>query len=127
MDFTIKTKIKASAKELYTTWLDSTGHSKMTGGEASVSDQVGDHFTAWDGYIKGKNLVLDPHKRIVQTWRTTQFKEHEPDSQIVLQFEELDEVTEMTLLHRNLPESGGHYKQGWVDHYFDPMKAYFEK
>lgn len=127
MEFTIKTVIKARAKDLYTSWLDSTGHSEMTGGQATVSDQVGDHFTAWDGYITGKNLVLDPNKRIVQAWRTTQFKQHEPDSQIVVQFKELDEVTEITLLHRNLPESGGHYKQGWVDHYFDPMKAYFEK
>jgi len=25
-----------------------------------------------------------------------------------------------------LPEDGMRYKQGWVDYYFEPMKAYFE-
>ena len=30
----------------------------MTGGVAFVSDKVGETFTAWDGYIKGENLIL---------------------------------------------------------------------
>ena len=41
MEFTLKTKLKASAKEIYTAWLNSEGHTKMTGGAATVSDKIG--------------------------------------------------------------------------------------
>ena len=53
MEFTLKTTIKATAKQIYKSWLSTQGHTKMTGGAAFVSDKVGDSFTAWDGYIKG--------------------------------------------------------------------------
>ena len=127
MEFTLKTKIKASAKAIYTSWLNSEGHTKMTGGDANISDQPGDHFTAWDGYIKGKNVTLEPYKRIIQSWRTSQFEDGEEDSQIEIVLKELDGITELKLIHTNVPESGDHYKTGWDTHYFKPMKTYFSK
>lgn len=125
MEFTIKTKIKATAIEIYTSWLSSEGHTKMTGGMASISDKIGDSFSAWDGYIKGKNIVLEPNRRIVQSWRASDFEEKDIDSQIEILFSEVDGETDVTLIHTKLPESGAHYKKGWDDHYFQPMKAYF--
>ena len=125
MEFTLKTKIKATAKEIYTNWLSNEGHTNMTGGTASISDTVGDIFTAWDGYIEGRNLELDPYKRILQSWRTSQFEAHEEDSQIEILLNEIDGQTELILNHTNVPESGDHYKKGWYNHYFKPMKAYF--
>ena len=125
MEFILKTIIKVTAKEIYDTWLNSTGHSKMTGGEAIISDKTGDSFTAWDGYIKGKNIELEPVQRIVQSWRTSDFEEVDNDSQIEILLNEVAAETELTLIHSNLPESGEHFKQGWNDHYFKPMKAYF--
>jgi activator of HSP90 ATPase len=127
MEFQIKTTIQASAQELYRSWLSSEGHTKMTGGEATNSGKVGGAFTAWDGYIEGKNLVLEPHLRIVQSWRTSEFETHEPDSELEILFKEREDGTEITLNHRNLPAHGEQYRQGWVDHYFNPMKAYFER
>jgi len=127
MEFTLKTKIKATAEEIYRAWLNSEGHSKMTGGLATISNEVGARFTAWDGYIEGENLILEPYHRIVQTWRTTQFKVGEDDSEIELLLQETEGETELILIHRKVPESGEHYKQGWENHYFQPMQAYFSK
>jgi activator of HSP90 ATPase len=127
MKFILKTKINTSAKEIYTTWLSSEGHTNMTGGAATISDKIGDNFTAWDGYIEGKNIELEPYKRILQAWRTSQFEEHEEDSQIEILLNEAGEQTELTLIHTNVPESGEHYKKGWNNHYFQPMKVYFSK
>ena len=126
MEFTIKTTIKATAKQIYKAWLSTQGHTKMTGGVAFVSDKVGETFAAWDGYIKGENLILEPYNRIVQTWRTSQFEESEGDSQIEITLKEKDGETELTLIHSKVPESGEHYIKGWDEHYFQPMKAYFE-
>lgn len=99
----------------------------MTGGTASISERIGDSFSAWDGYIEGKNLVFEPYFRILQSWSTSQFEEHEEDSQIEILLKEVDGQTELTLNHTTVPESGEHYKKGWDTHYFQPMKVYFSK
>src|SRR5210317_98563 len=103
MKFTLKTIINASSSKIYDTWLNSEGHSKMTGGSAEISDVVGASFTAWDGYIKGRNLLLEPNKRILQTWRTTEFEKNEDDSQLEILLHGLEGKTELTLIHSNLP------------------------
>ena len=127
MEFILKTIFHANAKEIYESWLSSEGHTRMTGGSANISDKIGDKFTAWDGYIEGINIDLEPNKRIFQTWKTSKFDENEEDSQIEVLLDEVDGKTELTLIHTNLPESGEHYKQGWEDHYFEPMRKCFSE
>lgn len=126
MEFTLKTNIKTTAKQIYKSWLSTQRHTKMTGGEAFTSDKVGEGFTAWNGFIKGENLVLEPYHKIVQSWRSTSFQENEEDSQIEITLNETNGETELTLTHSNVPESGDHYIKGWEEHYFTPMKNYFE-
>lgn len=127
MQFTIKTIFEVPASKIYKAWLSTESHTAMTGGEASISDNVGDEFTAWDGYIFGKNLELTPHSRILQSWRTTEFEANETDSLLEILLEETDGRTEVTLIHTNLPAHGEQYKIGWDDHYFQPMKVYFSE
>lgn len=125
MEFTLKMEFNTSAENIYTAWMSSEGHTNMTGGEAAITDKVGESFTAWDGYIEGKNIELEPFSRIVQSWRTTQFEDDEEDSIIEILLEEIDKKTELTLIHTNLGEDGAHYEKGWQDYYFTPMKGYF--
>jgi len=99
MEFTLKSSFRASAKELYESWLDSAKHTQMTGGTAECSENIGESFSAWDGYIWGENIELEPFSRIVQSWRTSQFDEDEQDSQIEIILKELDGQTELTLIH----------------------------
>mgnify|MGYP001824704898 FL=1 len=70
--------------------------------------------------------MLEPYNRIVQSWRSKNFEDHEPDSQIEITLSETEDDTTLTLKHSNVPESGEHYKKGWEEHYFTPMKRYFE-
>lgn len=125
MEFEISDIISATPVQIYNAWLDSVGHTDITGGAATASTELGGAFDAWDGYIHGSNLALDPGKRIVQSWRTTQFEASEEDSQIEVVLEEVDGGTKLTLRHTNLPPHGTRYEQGWKDHYFNPMKEYF--
>ena len=126
MEFTLKTTIKATAKQIYKSWLSTQRHTKMTGGEAFMSDKVDEKFTDWNGYIEGKNIELEPYKKIIQLWRSNDFEDHEADSKIEVTLNETNGETELTLIHRNVPESGEHYIKGWEEQYFTPMKAYFE-
>lgn len=111
---------------IYAAWLNSREHSAFTGGEAVISARKGAAFTAWDGYISGKNLELEKDKRILQSWRAEEFAAADEDSLLELLFEKSGNGTKLTLIHSNIPAGlGKSYQQGWKDYYFTPMKAYF--
>jgi len=123
----VSTVLNATAKEIYTAWLDSKGHAAFTGSAAKVSAKKGSKFTAWDGYISGKNVALKPYTRIVQKWRTTEFPEGSPDSNLEILLEQGKKGTKLTLIHTEIPDGQAkEYKKGWVDFYFKPMKEYFK-
>jgi uncharacterized protein YndB with AHSA1/START domain len=125
-EFEISAFIPATPEAVYEAWLDSESHTQMTGGEATVSSEVGEEFQAWDGYITGRNLELDYGKHIVQSWKTLEFEEGEPASFIDIVFTPKGDGTQLRLIHMNLPDHGDEYEQGWLDNYFAPMQAYFE-
>lgn len=125
LEFEVSEEISASPQVIFDAWLDSEGHSNMTGGAAEASSEVGAEFQAWDGYIQGRNLELEPGRRIVQSWRTSNFEASDPDSEIEILLEPTDGGTKVTLRHTKLPPHGTQYQQGWIDHYFVPMKQYF--
>jgi len=121
----LKEKFYVKPETLYKAWLDSEIHTAMTGGKAVCSNLVEGDFTAWDGYISGSNEALVPNKQITQKWRTSEFKETDKDSKLIISIEETDNGSLLTLTHTNIPEGQSDYEKGWIEHYFNPMKAYF--
>jgi activator of HSP90 ATPase len=127
-DFSLSAMIPATPQEIYAAWLDSRRHSAMIGGEAKLSAKEGAAFTAWDGYISGRTVALEPGWRIVQSWRTTKFAEADPDSQAEILLVPTKDGTRLTLHHTNVPDGHTGYRDGgWQDHYFAPMKKYFAR
>ncbi|MGO8800491.1 MAG: SRPBCC domain-containing protein [Roseiarcus sp.] len=127
-NFKLVTTIPATPEAIYDAWLDGAAHSAMTGAEATASDKVGASFTAWDGYIHGRNIELVKGRRIVQSWRTSEFSDGEPDSTISVTLSPVKGGAELTLEHANAPEDQRGYEEGgWEDNYFKPMKKYFSK
>lgn len=126
-DFVVTAEFSELPQVLYDAWLDSDEHTKMTGSPARVSAEAGGEFQAWDGYLWGKNLELEPGKRIVQSWRTSEFDDSEEDSQIEILFDANNQGgTKITLRHSKLPTHGAQYEPGWQESYFEPMKQHFE-
>jgi len=124
--FEISTILPASPKRIYEAWLNSDEHSAMTGGAAAVDPSIGGRHSAWDNYITGTTIELEPYRRIVQSWRTTEFPPDQPDSRLEIVLEEVDGGTQLTLKHSGIPEGQGPgYKSGWGENYFDPMREYF--
>ena len=124
--FKITTYLPATPAQIYQAWLNGKEHSKMTGGKASGTPETGAKFSAWDGYISGRNLELIPDKKIVQAWRTTEFNENDQDSRLEIQLNAKDTGCELILLHSEIPDNQPDYESGWEEHYFKPMRAYFE-
>ena len=54
---------------------------------------------AGDGYIQGRTLELEPHSRIVQAWRSTEFPDGSPDSRVEVILEATDGGTRLILRH----------------------------
>ncbi len=127
VEFEVSESFPASPQAVYDTWLDSDGHAAMTGHPAEASAVVEAEFMAGGGYIHGKNLELMPGKLIRQSWRTQEFDASDPDSELEITLEAEGTGTRLTLKHTNLPDHGMRYKQGWVEHYFAPMKTHFGK
>ncbi len=118
--------LPVNADKLYSAWLNSRIHTLFTGGEASIKSTRGATFTAWDGYIFGKNLELKKGEYIKQSWRTVEFQEDWPDSILELCFTEKNGKTKLELYHYNLQKGQAEkYKKGWKEHYFKPMKKFF--
>jgi uncharacterized protein YndB with AHSA1/START domain len=127
-DFKLTCKLPASPETVYDAWLDSRAHSAMTGAPAKMSKTVGADVSAWDGYITGKNIELVRGERIVQSWRTSQFTDADPDSVITVTLTPLENGARLTLDHAKVPDGQTSYeKGGWEENYFNPMKDYFAK
>lgn len=119
--------VAAKPKAVMAAWLSSDEHTAMTGGGADVDARVGGRFTAWDGYIEGKTTKIDHEaRRVVQTWRTSEFKKSAPDSRLEVEFRGVKGGTQVVLRHTKLQlGDGAKYTLGWYQHYLEPMLAYF--
>ncbi len=122
----VSSVLPTSADRIYSAWLDSLEHSRMTGGKATVDARVGGRHTAWDDYVEGEILALDPGRRIAQSWRASDFPEGHAHSHLEILLEDVPGGCEVTLVHSEIPEGlGDQYEEGWSTHYFAPMKKHF--
>jgi len=114
--------------ELYDAMVNARKHAAFTGAKATSVARVGGKFTAWDGYIRGTHLELEPARRIVQEWHTTEWPAGAPPSRLEWRFQPKRGGTEMTMIHSNVPASqAASYRQGWIDYYWNPLKTYFAR
>ena len=123
---TQKVTIPATPMEVYEAYIDGEKQSEFTGSKATSDSRVGGAFTAWDGYITGKYIELEPGKKIVQEWTSTDFPEGTPPSRFEISLKESKSGTELTMVHSGVPEDAAEdIGQGWKDYYWEPMKKYF--
>jgi len=120
--------IPAEPADVYEALIGAEKHTEFTGSKATSDQRVGGKFTAWDGYIFGRNLKLEKAKRIVQEWKTAEWPADYPPSIVEFTFKESRKGTELTMVHSNVPAGqADSYRQGWIDFYWKPLKLYFRK
>ena len=115
----------ATPKEVYAALMDTRLHSRFTGSKARIGKDVGDEFTAYDGYIDGLNLKLEPGKHIVQSWRAQEQGWPEDHySQVSYKLMREGERTRLVLQHERVPSQlAESLRQGWKEHYWNPLRA----
>jgi len=114
-----------SPERLFDAYLDPIEHTRITGSPASISRAVGANFSAFNGMISGKNLLIVPKQMIVQSWRAGIWRESDLDSVLVLVFEAAAAGGRITLTHVNVPEYDHRgVTEGWEKYYWTPWRAY---
>ena len=118
---------KATPHQVYEALMDSRKHARFTGEAARISRKVGSKFTAYGGYITGTNVELVQDEKIVQTWHAADWPAgHE--SRVTFSLKPVEGGARLSFTHTGVPDE--HYesiKQGWIEHYWMPMKALLEK
>jgi activator of HSP90 ATPase len=119
--------INASPDEVYDAFMDSKKHSEFTGSKATGKPKEGTNFSAWNGYISGKNIKLIEGQKIIQDWITTDWPKDLPPSRLELEFKDLEGRTEIMMTHSKVPaDQEASLRQGWIDFYWKPLKEYFK-
>jgi len=118
--------VQATPAEVYEAFVNSRVHAAFTGSPATGSARVGGRFTAWDGYISGVHRELVKGRRIVQDWRTSEWPDGAKPSRVEFSLKAVKGGTEIRMVHSDVPaEQADSYRQGWIDYYWDQLKAHF--
>jgi activator of HSP90 ATPase len=119
---------KASPAKLFRIYTCSREHSAATGSKAVISSKAGAKFTAFEGMLSGRNLIVVPNRMIVQAWRATHWKKTDPDSILVLSFSAAPEGGRLDLVHVGVPQHDHKgVRLGWPKYYWKPWRAYLAK
>jgi uncharacterized protein YndB with AHSA1/START domain len=110
---------------VFDAYVDGARHAAFTGSAAESTPRVGGRFRAYDGYIDGVFLELVRGKRIVQSWRATDFPPEYPHSRLELSLEPEGSGTRVVMRHSEVPRSmAPAYAGGWEEFYWEPLRKY---
>jgi activator of HSP90 ATPase len=91
---------------------------------ASVSREAGGAFSAFGGYVTGRQIELLPGQRIVQAWRAGSW---EAGVYSIARFELLDQGagTKLVFDHTGFPSGeAAHLAEGWNGNYWEPLAKF---
>jgi activator of HSP90 ATPase len=115
--------LNASAGEVYDMLMNSKKHTAFSGAKATVSPKVGGKFSVFDGYSFGTNLELKAGKKIVQSWRATDWPEGHYSKVTFNLLKKGANKTRLVFFQSGIPSNKyNDMKSGWTEFYWDPMK-----
>lgn len=120
--------LPATADSLYNMYMDPEVHAAFTGAAAKISNVAGSAFEAFGGLLLGTMLQVVKPRLIVQSWRSVNFSEDDPDSTLIISFTpEADGEGRIDLVHLDVPEDDFQgVSGGWESRYFTPWLSYLQ-
>jgi activator of HSP90 ATPase len=121
-------QFKASPDSLFDAYLDSRKHAAIVGSKVLISKTAGKRFTAFNGMLSGKNLLIVRKKLVIQSWRSHKWKKMDPDSILILMFSKAERGARIDLVHMNVPDHDLQgVTRGWHRYYWKPWLEYLKR
>lgn len=119
--------LPAQAETLFEMYLDPKVHQAITGAPVVIGDERGAPFEAFNGSLTGTTIEVIRFSLIVQSWRSTEFKETDPDSTLILSFTPEGNEGRVDLIHLDVPDQDYEgVNQGWEQYYWVPWRRYLK-
>jgi activator of HSP90 ATPase len=121
--------IRASRARVYQALTDAKQFSKVTefsmpGATTVISPDIGGEFSLFGGYITGRHIEMVANERLVQAWRTKNFK---PGIFTIAHFQLNEEGagTKLVFDQTAIPQGHAeHLASGWKSHYWEGLEKY---
>src|SRR3989344_5153900 len=113
--------LEAPPEKVYDCLMNQKKHSEFTDANAKIDKRVNGSFSVWDGYATGKTLELVLNKKIVQSWRASDWPKN-VFSTVTFKFSEKDNGTILAFTQVGIPEEfEKDIEKGWEDFYWKPL------
>jgi len=129
---------KASRKQVYEALTDAAqfgrvvqlsaamqgGGMKTGAAPVTISREAGGAFSAFGGYVTGRQVELEPNERIVQVWRAGSW---DPGSYSIARFVFVEQGAETKIKfdHTGFPKGQAeHLAEGWRVNYWEPLAKF---
>lgn len=114
------------SRVLYEAFLDTKDLSRMLMSPASISPQVGGSFSYFNGGVSGSIVELEPHSKIVEKWRFSQWEEEKFSNLEMFFIPTGSERTKLVVRQSDIPSTDKHGNgnqdqlvlNGWNDRFF---------
>jgi hypothetical protein len=107
--------------------MDAEIHGEFTGAPAKISEQPGSPFEAFGGLLKGSVLQVVKPRLIVQSWRSVNFADDDPDSTLIISFTPEDDDGRIDLVHIDVSDCDLQgVTGGWESRYFSPWLTWLQ-
>ncbi len=119
--------LPAPGERLFKMYVSADLQRAFTGSPVTISEKPGSPFSAFEGALSGTMLETVKPTLVVQSWRSVSFHESDPDSTLILQFNDNDRGGVVDLIHLDVPNHDYEgVTNGWDKYYWTPWRKYLE-
>ena len=116
--------IKASPAAVWQALIDPKKIIAWGGGPVVMDSRVDTKFKLWGSEIHGTNILVIPHKKLVQDWYGGVWPQ---PSKVTFTLTPQHDATRLELHHENIPDAEAKdIDAGWREYYLGPLKDYLE-
>ncbi|MED5371211.1 MAG: SRPBCC domain-containing protein [Myxococcota bacterium] len=117
--------VPTTPQKLWEAYMDTLQQAAITGAPASVEAKIGGNITLYSGAVTGVFVALRKPDLIVQTWRTHDFEDQEPDARTEIRLAPSARGCRFIVTQDNIPQRlRKQFINGWTTAYFKDLQTW---
>ncbi len=121
----LKVDLFCTREHVFDAYTDTAKQSAITGAPSVADGKVGGMFSLWSSAVTGVFVALRRPELIVQTWRTHDFENNEPDSRVEIRLQSTPQGCRFIVTQDQIPKRlHKQFVNGWTSAYFKDLAAW---